>query len=98
MKKLIFWVVFFLGFLATAGTPEVEKLVEKAEKMMLLNPKASFQIAQTTFKNKNPDQNNKLRLLFIMMNTSNMLQNPLDVIKYGNEALSLKSDERGYAH
>lgn len=93
MRKLLLFLFLVSGFFGFANQPEIEKLIEKAGKTMLLDPKSSFQLAEKTYKNNHPNNNEKIRLLFIMMNTSSMLQKPLDVISYGNKALAIKSGD-----
>jgi tetratricopeptide (TPR) repeat protein len=91
MKQIVILLLFFFGFLGNAGTQQIKNPVDKAEKLMLVNPKSAFQIAEKAYQNS-PDRKTKLRLLFVMTNTSSMLQNPLNVIRYGNEALSVAND------
>ena len=91
MKQIVMLLLFFFGFLGNAGTQQIKNPVDKAEKLMLVNPKSAFQIAEKAYQNS-PDRKTKLRLLFVMTNTSSMLQNPLNVIRYGNEALSVAND------
>ena len=91
MKQIVMLLLFFFGFLGHAGTQPIKNPVDKAERLMLVNPKSAFQIAEKAYQNS-PDRKTKLRLLFVMTNTSSMLQNPLNVIRYGNEALSVAND------
>lgn len=93
MKTILIFLLLFLGFLGNANSPTIEKTLEKAEKLMFLNPKVSFQLAEKIYKNNDLNKKSKLRLLFLMTNTSNMLQNPLNVIRYGNEALAITNDD-----
>jgi len=91
MKQTILLLLLLFGFMGNAAIQQIKNPAEKAEKLMLVNPKSAFQIAEQGYKN-NPDRRTKLRLLFVMTNTSGMLQKPLDVIRYGNEALSVAND------
>jgi len=93
MKTILIFFLLFLGFLGNANSPAIEKTLEKAEKLMFLNPKVSFQLAEKIYKNNDLNKKSKLRLLFLMTNTSNMLQNPLNVIRYGNKALAITNDD-----
>lgn len=89
MKKWIVFILLMLGFSGYANKPESNALLKKAEKLMLLNPKESFLIAEKAYKTDALNHKEKLHSLFILTNTSNLLQNPLNVIKYGNEALKI---------
>ncbi len=89
MKKWIVFILLMLGFSGYANKPESNVLLKKAEKLMLLNPKESFLIAEKAYTTDALNHKEKLHSLFILTNTSNLLQNPLNVIKYGNEALKI---------
>lgn len=89
MKRYILITLLFFGFFADASEPKPDELLMKAERLMLVNPKESFRLAEKAYKNKNLDHKDKLQSLFILTNTSNLLQKPLDVIQYGNEALRI---------
>lgn len=89
MKRYILITLLFFGLFADASEPKPDELLMKAERLMLVNPKESFRLAEKAYKNKNLDHKDKLQSLFILTNTSNLLQKPLDVIQYGNEALRI---------
>ena len=84
--------MLFFGFFGSANEPAVDVILTKAQKLMLQNPMEAFRLAKTAFDKKNLSHEQKLQSLFILTNTSNMLQKPLDVIKYGNKALDIADD------
>lgn len=87
MKRIICIITLFLSFLVAARSSDPKDDLSKAENLTLLDPAASCKIAEKIYKNKDLNHKQKLLCLFILTNTSNILQKPLDVIKYGNEAL-----------
>ncbi|PZU91353.1 MAG: hypothetical protein DI529_00755 [Chryseobacterium sp.] len=89
MKRWILIIILFLGYSVSANKQQTDVLLKKAEKLMLMNPKEAFQIAEKAYKDNSLNHKEKLNSLFILTNTSNLLQNPLNVIKYGNEALKI---------
>jgi hypothetical protein len=89
MKKLIFLLFLSVGFYVFANKTDKEKLLSKAEKQMLKDPQEAFLLATKVYKQKDIDQKSNLRALYVLTNVSNLLQKPLDVIKYGKEALAL---------
>jgi len=89
MKSRILFIVILFGVALYAGEPGNDVLLKKAEKLMLLNPKAAFKIADKAYRSNTLDHKETIHSLFILTNTSNLLQNPLDVIRYGNEALKI---------
>jgi len=92
MKRFILITMLFFGFFGSANEPAVDVILTKAQKLMLQNPMEAFRLAKTAFDKKNLSHEQKLQSLFILTNTSNMLQKPLDVIKYGNKALDIADD------
>ena len=84
--------MLFFGFFGAANEPTVDVILTKAQKLMLQNPIEAFRLAKTAFDKKNLSHEQKIQSLFILTNTSNMLQKPLDVIKYGNKALDIADD------
>ncbi|MFC4163764.1 hypothetical protein ACFOWU_08870 [Epilithonimonas zeae] len=92
MKRFILITMLFFGFFGAANEPTVDVILTKAQKLMLQNPIEAFRLAKTAFDKKNLSHEQKLQSLFILTNTSNMLQKPLDVIKYGNKALDIADD------
>lgn len=94
MKRLILIVMLLVGFFGFAKEPAVDEILNKAQKLMMENPSEAFRIAKSVFDTKNANHDQKLQSLFIMTNASNMLQKPLDVIRYGNRALEISDDKR----
>jgi len=92
MKRFILITMLFFGFFGAANEPTVDVILTKAQKLMLQNPIEAFRLAKTAFDKKNLSHEQKIQSLFILTNTSNMLQKPLDVIKYGNKALDIADD------
>jgi len=92
MKRFILITMLFFGFFGAANEPTVDVILTKAQKLMLQNPIEAFRLAKTAFDKKNLNHEQKLQSLFILTNTSNMLQKPLEVIKYGNKALDIADD------
>ncbi|MDQ1161264.1 hypothetical protein QE422_001632 [Chryseobacterium sp. SORGH_AS 447] len=93
MKVLIFIILMFSCFSCRTDHPEEDKTVAQAEKLMLSDPKKSFDLAHNLLKEHSLAHNNKVRSLFVLTNTSNILGNPLDVIKYGNLTLESATEE-----
>lgn len=86
--------MLLVGFFGFAKEPAVDEILNKAQKLMMENPSEAFRIAKSVFDTKNANHDQKLQSLFIMTNASNMLQKPLDVIRYGNRALEISDDKR----
>ena len=84
--------MLLFGFFGIANEPAIAGILDKAQKLMLQNPAEAFRLAKTAYDNKDLNHGQKLQSLFIMTNTSNMLQKPLEVIKYGNKALEIADD------
>lgn len=93
MKLPIFIVLLFLCFSCRADDPAEDKMVVRAEKLMLSNPQKSFDLAQALLKEHSLNHKNKVRSLFVLANTSNVMERPLDVIKYGNLTLEDATEE-----
>lgn len=92
MRRFIFIMMLFNGVYGIANKPAADGILDKAEKLMLQNPTEAFRLAKTVFDSKNLKHGQNLKSLFIMTNTSNMMQKPLDVIKYGHKALDIADD------
>jgi len=92
MKRFILITMLLFGFFGIANEPAVAGILDKAQKLMLQNPAEAFRLAKTVYDNKDVNHEQKLQSLFILTNTSNMLQKPLEVIKYGNKALEIADD------
>ncbi|MPS72320.1 MAG: hypothetical protein E2590_04130 [Chryseobacterium sp.] len=93
MRNWILIILLFLGTLAGANGRKNEDILKKAEKLMLVDPKESFELAKKAFNSNILNHQDKLQALFILTNTSNLLQNPLDVVRYGNEALKVADNK-----
>ncbi len=87
MKVPAFIVLLFLFFSCKTDDVAEDKMVNHAEKLMLSDPGKSFDLAQNLLKEHSLNHRNKVRSLFILSNTSNVMGKPLDVIKYGNLTL-----------
>ncbi|GGG45269.1 hypothetical protein GCM10007332_03400 [Epilithonimonas arachidiradicis] len=81
--------ILFLGHSTLINAQTTEAVLKKADKLMLMNPKQAYQIAEKYYKDNSLNHKDKLHCLFILTNTSNLLQNRLEVIKYGNETLKM---------
>lgn len=93
MKVLIFIVLLFSCFSCRTDHREQDKMVSQAEKLMLSDPKKSFGVAEVLLKHHTLTHGNKVRSLFVLTNTSNILGKPLDVIKYGNTTLENATED-----
>ncbi len=93
MKIPIFIVLLFLCLSCRTDDPAEDKMVGTAEKLMLSNPQKSFGLAQDLLKEHSLNHRNKVHTLFVLANTSNIMEKPLDVIKYGNLTLENATEE-----
>lgn len=93
MKVFIFIILMFSCFSCRTDRPEEDKALAQAEKLMLSDPKKSFGLARNLLKEHSLTHENKVRSLFVLTNTSNILEKPLDVIKYGNLTLENATED-----
>ncbi|WP_312769227.1 hypothetical protein [Epilithonimonas sp.] len=93
MKKIILITMILFGFFGIANEPSVDDILNKVQQLMLQKPQEAFKMAQETYQKKDLDHKQKLQSLFLMTNASNILQKPLDVLKYGNQALKMATEE-----
>ena len=84
--------MLFFGVCGIANKPAVDSILDKAHRLMLQSPAEAFRLAKTAFDSKKLNHDQKLQSLFIMTNSSNMMQKPLEVIKYGHKALDISDD------
>ena len=93
MKVFIFIILMFSCFSCRTDRPEEDNALAQAEKLMLSDPKKSFGLARNLLKEHSLTHENKVRSLFVLTNTSNILEKPLDVIKYGNLTLENATED-----
>ncbi|WP_294203322.1 hypothetical protein [uncultured Chryseobacterium sp.] len=93
MKVPVFIVLLFLCFSCRTHDPAEDRMVGNAEKAMLSDPRKSFDLAQDLLNNHSLTHKNKVRSLFVLANTSNVMGKPLDVIKYGNLTVENATEE-----
>lgn len=86
--------MLFVAHYGYANEHQSDLLLEKAEKLMLMNPEKSYKIAAQVYKDNALNHKDRLHSLFILTNTSNLLQKRLDVIRYGNEALKIADNDK----
>lgn len=94
MKVLTFIILMFSCFSCRTDRPVEDKALAEAEKLMLSDPKKSFGLARNLLKEHSLTHENKVRSLFVLTNTSNILEKPLDVIKYGNLTLENVTEDK----
>lgn len=87
--------LMFLALWCYGQVPSINTQIQQAEKMMLSDPQSSFDLAEKILNIGQPGRKDQLRLLFVLTNTSGMLQHPLEVVKYGNEALAIAGVDDG---
>ncbi len=93
MKVPLFIVLLLLCFSCRTDDPAEDRMVDHAEKLMLSDPRKSFDLAQDLLKNHSLVHKNKVRSFFVLANTSNVMGKPLDVIKYGHLTLENATEE-----
>ncbi len=89
MRDWILVICFLFAIPVAASNKDNETRLGEAEKLVLENPQKAFSIAQKVYADPDVSHAEKIQSLFIMTNTSNLMQKPLTVIQYGNEVLKI---------
>lgn len=97
MKDWILIICFLIAIPVAASNKDNTTRLSEAEKLVLVNPQKAFSIAQKVYADPSVTHAEKIQSLFIMTNTSNLLQKPLTVIQYGNEFLKMANNREDLA-